>query len=226
MIRIAIADDHAIVRQGLRQILAAHGDFEVIGEAANHGEVMQLLRKETFDVLLLDIAMPGKNGIDTLKQVRLERPKLPVLMLSMYPEDQYAFRALKAGASGYLTKMTAADQLVDAIRTKTFYAFVGAVPDAIRTITRGRKYITPELAESLAESFDRDTEIEPHSLLSDREFQTLKLIATGKPLAQIGAELALSPKTVSVYRARLLAKLGLHTNADLTRYAIEHKLLE
>lgn len=210
MIRIAIADDHAIVRQGLRQILAAHGDFEVIGEAANHGEVMQLLRKETFDVLLLDIAMPGKNGIDTLKQVRLERPKLPVLMLSMYPEDQYAFRALKAGASGYLTKMTAADQLVD----------------AIRTITRGRKYITPELAESLAESFDRDTEIEPHSLLSDREFQTLKLIATGKPLAQIGAELALSPKTVSVYRARLLAKLGLHTNADLTRYAIEHKLLE
>lgn len=210
MIRIAIADDHAIVRQGLRQILAAHGDFEVVGEAANHGEVIQLLRKEAFDVLLLDIAMPGKNGIDTLKQVRLERPKLPVLMLSMYPEDQYAFRALKAGASGYLTKMTAADQLVD----------------AIRTITRGRKYITPELAESLAESFDRDTEIEPHSLLSDREFQTLKLIATGKPLAQIGAELALSPKTVSVYRARLLAKLGLHTNADLTRYAIEHQLLE
>ena len=210
MIRVVIADDHAIVRQGLRQILATHGDFEVIGEAANHGEVMQLIRREAFDVLLLDIAMPGKNGIDTLKQVRLERPKLPVLMLSMYPEDQYAFRALKAGASGYLTKMTAADQLVD----------------AIRTITRGRKYITPELAESLAESFDRDTEIEPHSLLSDREFQTLKLIASGKPLAQIGAELALSPKTVSVYRARLLAKLGLHTNADLTRYAIEHKLLE
>ena len=210
MIRVAIADDHAIVRQGLRQILAAHGEFEVVGEAANHGEVMQLLRRETFDVLLLDIAMPGKNGIDTLKQVRVERPKLPVLVLSMYPEDQYAFRALKAGASGYLTKMTAADQLVD----------------AIRTITRGRKYITPELAESLAESFDRDTEIEPHSLLSDREFQTLKLIASGKPLAQIGAELALSPKTVSVYRARLLAKLGLHTNADLTRYAIEHKLLE
>jgi len=210
MIRVAIADDHAIVRQGLRQILSAHGEFEVVGEAANHGEVMQLLRREACDVLLLDIAMPGKNGIDTLKQVRIERPKLPVLVLSMYPEDQYAFRALKAGASGYLTKMTAADQLVD----------------AIRTITRGRKYITPELAQSLAESFDRDTEIEPHSLLSDREFQTLKLIASGKPLAQIGAELALSPKTVSVYRARLLAKLGLHTNADLTRYAIEHGLLE
>jgi two-component system invasion response regulator UvrY len=210
MIRVVIADDHAIVRQGLRQILATHGDFEVVGEAANHAEVMQLLRHESCDVLLLDIAMPGKNGIDTLKQVRVEKPKLPVLVLSMYPEDQYAFRALKAGASGYLTKMTAADQLVD----------------AIRTITRGRKYITPELAESLAESFDRDTEIEPHSLLSDREFQTLKLIATGKPLAQIGAELALSPKTVSVYRARLLAKLGLHTNADLTRYAIEHGLLE
>jgi DNA-binding NarL/FixJ family response regulator len=210
MIRIVIADDHAIVRQGLRQILAAQGDFEVIGEAANHGEVMQLLRREACDVLLLDIAMPGKNGIETLKQVRMEKPKLPVLVLSMYPEDQYAFRALKAGASGYLTKMTAADQLVD----------------AIRTITRGRKYITQELAQSLAESFDRDTEIEPHSLLSDREFQTLKLIAAGKQLAQIGAELALSPKTVSVYRARLLAKLGLSTNADLTRYAIEHGLLE
>src|SRR6185437_15161653 len=138
MIRVVIADDHAIVRQGLRQILATHGDFEVVGEAANHGEVMQLLRRGTCDVLLLDIAMPGKNGIDTLKQVRVEKPKLPVLVLSMYPEDQYAFRALKAGASGYLTKMTAADQLVD----------------AIRTITRGRKYITPELAQSLAESFD------------------------------------------------------------------------
>ena len=210
MIRIVIADDHAIVRQGLRQILAAQGDFEVIGEAANHGEVMQIVRREACDALILDIAMPGKNGIETLKQVRVEKPKLPVLVLSMYPEDQYAFRALKAGASGYLTKMTAAEQLVD----------------AIRTITRGRKYITQELAESLAESFDRDTEIEPHSLLSDREFQTLKLIATGKPLAQIGVELALSPKTVSVYRARLLAKLGLHTNADLTRYAIEHGLLE
>jgi DNA-binding NarL/FixJ family response regulator len=210
MIRIVIADDHAIVRQGLRQILAAQGDFEVIGEAANHGEVMQIVRREACDALILDIAMPGKNGIETLKQVRIEKPKLPVLVLSMYPEDQYAFRALKAGASGYLTKMTAAEQLVD----------------AIRTITRGRKYITQELAQSLAESFDRDTEIEPHSLLSDREFQTLKLIAAGKQLAQIGAELALSPKTVSVYRARLLAKLGLATNADLTRYAIEHGLLE
>jgi two-component system, NarL family, invasion response regulator UvrY len=210
MIRIVIADDHAIVRQGLRQILAAQGDFEVIGEAANHGEVMQIVRREACDALILDIAMPGKNGIETLKQVRVEKPKLPVLVLSMYPEDQYAFRALKAGASGYLTKMTAAEQLVD----------------AIRTITRGRKYITQELAESLAESFDRDTEIEPHSLLSDREFQTLKLIAAGKQLAQIGAELALSPKTVSVYRARLLAKLGLSTNAELTRYAIEHGLLE
>lgn len=210
MIRIVIADDHAIVRQGLRQILAAQGDFAVIGEAANHGEVMQIVRREACDALILDIAMPGKNGIETLKQVRVEKPKLPVLVLSMYPEDQYAFRALKAGASGYLTKMTAAEQLVD----------------AIRTITRGRKYITQELAESLAESFDRDTEIEPHSLLSDREFQTLKLIASGKQLAQIGAELALSPKTVSVYRARLLAKLGLSTNAELTRYAIEHGLLE
>jgi two-component system, NarL family, invasion response regulator UvrY len=210
MIRILVADDHAIVRQGLKQILAGEADFVVAGEAANHAEVMQQLRRDSFDVLLLDIAMPGKNGIETLKQAKLELPKLPVLILSMYSEDQYAVRALKAGASGYLTKMTAADQLVD----------------AIRQVTRGRKYITPELAQSLAESINRDQDAPTHELLSDREFQTLRLIASGKTLTQIGQALALSPKTVSVYRARLLAKLQMQSNAELTRYALENKLVE
>lgn len=210
MIRIVVADDHAIVRQGLRQVLNAEGDFEVTGEAASYGEVMQLLRREGCDVLILDVAMPGRNGIETLKQVKQDWPKLPVLVLSMYPEDQYAFRALKAGASGYLTKQAAADQIVA----------------AIRTISRGRRYITPELAEELAKNLDRDVDTPPHELLSDREFQTMKLIAAGRTLQQIGETLALSPKTVSVYRARVMAKLKLSTNAELTRYALEKGLLE
>lgn len=210
MIRTAIADDHAIVRKGLRQVLSGEPDLEVIGEAANHGEVMQLLRHVPCDVLILDIAMPGKNGIETLKQVKHEFPKLPVLMLSTYPEEQYAIRALKAGAAGYLTKMTAAEQIVE----------------AIRQVARGRKYVSAELAQALADSINRDNDIPPHEYLSDREFQTLRLIAMGKTLAQIGEEHALSPKTVSVYRARVVAKLGLHSNAELTRYALQHGLIE
>lgn len=210
MTRIVIADDHAIVRQGLRQILSAEADFEVVGEAANCGEVMQVLRHQPCDLVMLDVAMPGKNGIETLKQIRRELPRLPVLILSMYPEDQYAVRALKAGANGYLTKMAAAEQLVD----------------ALRQIVRGRKYITPELAATLAESIGDESELPPHEMLSDREFQTLRLIAAGRTLSQIGEELALSPKTVSVYRARLLAKLKLATNADVTRYAISNGLVD
>jgi DNA-binding NarL/FixJ family response regulator len=210
MIRIVVADDHAIVRQGLRQVLSAEADFAITGEASNYAEVMQLLRREGCDVLILDVAMPGRNGIDTLKQVKQEWPKLPVLVLSMYPEDQYAFRALKAGAAAYLTKQADADRIVT----------------AIRTVSRGRRFITPELAEELAKTFDQDPDIPPHDLLSDREFQTLKLIAAGRTLQQIGETLALSPKTVSVYRARVLAKLKLATNAELTRYALERGLLE
>ncbi|GIK86633.1 MAG: response regulator transcription factor [Burkholderiales bacterium] len=210
MIRILVADDHAIVRQGLRQVLSGEEDFRVTGEASNHGEVMQHLRREGVDVVVLDVAMPGRSGIDTLKQIKAEFPRTPVLILSMYPEDQYAFRALKAGASGYLTKQAAADQIVS----------------AIRTICRGRRYITPELAEELAKTLDHDPDKPPHEALSDREFQTLKLIAAGRTLQQIGDALALSPKTVSVYRARILAKLKLSTNAELTRYALERNLLE
>ena len=210
MLNVIIADDHAILREGLRGILAATDDLKVIGEAGNHAEIMKLLRSQRCDILLLDIAMPGKNGIDTLKQVKSEWPALPVLMLSMYPEDQYAVRALKAGASGYLTKASAPDQLVE----------------AIRQVTRGRKYITPELAQSLAESVNAPSAAEPHEELSDREFQTLRLIASGKTLSQIAEVLSISPKTVSVYRARLLAKLRLANNAELTRYALEHGLVE
>ncbi|MEO6929087.1 MAG: response regulator transcription factor, partial [Casimicrobiaceae bacterium] len=168
------------------------------------------VRRGGIDCLLLDISMPGRNGIETLKQVKIEAPRIAVLVISMYPEDQYAFRAFKAGASGYLTKLAAADQLIP----------------AIRQIARGRRYVTPELAEALVSYIDRDPDIPAHDTLSDREFQTLRLIAAGQSLTQIGAALALSPKTVSAYRARLLAKLGLASNAELTRYALEHKLVD
>jgi DNA-binding NarL/FixJ family response regulator len=210
MIRCIVADDHAIVRQGLTQMLGAQGDIEVVAEAANHGEVIAALRRAACDVLLLDVGMPGRSGLDTLKHVKQEWPRLPVLMLSMYPEDQYAFRALKGGAAGYLPKTVAVDQLLD----------------AIRVVARGRKYITRELALSLAENLDGESEMPPHAVLSDREFQTLKMIAAGRTPAQIGEALALSPKTVSVYRARVLNKLKLATNADLTRYALERALLD
>ena len=210
MIRVALSDDHAVVRQGLRQILSAQPDFTVVAEASNHGETLQMLRNTRCDVLVLDIAMPGRSGIDTLKQVKNEWPKLPVLMLSMYPEDQYAFRALKAGAAGYLAKMAAVDQLVQ----------------AIRQVASGRKYITIELAEALASGLERNPDTPTPDVLSDREFQTLKMIAQGQKLQEIGEALSLSPKTVSVYRARLCQKLNLTTTAELTRYAVEHGLLD
>ena len=198
------------MRRGIAQILSAENDLSVVGEASNYAEVMELVRRGGIDCLLLDISMPGRNGIDTLKQVKIEAPRIAVLVISMYPEDQYAFRAFKAGASGYLTKLSAADQLIP----------------AIRQVARGRRYVTPELAEALMSYIDRDPDIPAHDALSDREFQTLRLIAAGQTLTQIGAALALSPKTVSAYRARLLAKLDLSTNAELTRSALEHKLVD
>ena len=210
MINILLADDHAIVRQGLVQLLSGAQEFSVIAEASNYAEVMRHVRDLELDAVVLDISMPGKTGIETLQQIKREKPRLPVLMLSMYPEDQYAVRAIKAGASGYLTKMSAPAQLVE----------------ALKTITQGRKYITPELATSLAENLTNDTDLSPHETLSDREFQTLKLIAAGKKLSAIADELALSPKTVSVYRARLMEKLRMKTNAELTRYALENNLID
>jgi len=209
MIKVFIADDHAIVRAGLRQFLAQESDIRCVGEADNGADAIRQLRELDCNVVLLDISMPGKTGIETLKQLKRDRPKLRVLMLSMYPEDQYAVRALKAGASGYLTKQSPPDQLLG----------------AIRQVASGKKYITPELAESLAESLDAAHERPPHDTLSDREFQTLVLIGSGKSLSQIAGDLSLSVKTVSVYRARVLEKLRLRHNAELTHYAIKNQLV-
>lgn len=210
MIRILICDDHAIVRQGLRQVIGETTDIRVVAEAGGYPEVMKPLRDGEIDMLLLDISLPGKNGIDILKIIKKEFPRLPVLILSMYSEDQYAVRAIRAGAAGYLTKQSAAEQLIT----------------AIRQVVAGRKFITPGLAEALANALGRDLDVMPHETLSDREYQTLCMIAGGKGLSQIAGELSLSAKTVSVYRARLLEKMGLRNNAELTNYALKHGLVE
>jgi DNA-binding NarL/FixJ family response regulator len=209
-LRVLIADDHAIVRQGLRQILSDTADLEVAGEADNGVAAIQLARAQPWDVMLMDVSMPDRNGIDALKIIRKEFPRLPVLILSMYPEDQYAIRALKAGAAGYLTKQSAPEQLVH----------------AIRQVANGKKYVSAALALELAEAISEDSARAPHEKLSDREYQTLCLIASGKTLTQIGEELNLSVKTVSVYRARLLEKMKLNNNAELTHYGLKHGLVE
>lgn len=211
MIRVVLADDHAVVRRGVRQILADAGDIEVVGEAKDYGELAQLLRDQECDVLVLDISMPGKNGIEILKSMRERLPKMHVLVLSMFPEDQYALRALKAGAAGYVSKEAAPEKLVD----------------AIRLAIRGKKYITPEVAQALAAQLNGgETPENPHEALSDREYETLRLIASGKKLSEIAEAMSLSPKTVSVYRARLLEKMKLRTNAELTHYAVKHGLVD
>jgi DNA-binding NarL/FixJ family response regulator len=205
-----VADDHAVVRKGLVQILSDTEDIRVIGEAASAAEIVGLLQREPCDVLLLDVSMPGKGGIEALKVIREEFPQVRTLILSMYPEDQFGIRALKAGASGYLTKQAAPERLIE----------------AVQKIAMGKRYITPELAELLALNMGPENDVPPHQLLSDREFQVLRLIASGKTLSEIAAQLALSPKTVSVYRARLLEKMRLANNAELTHYAIKHGLVE
>ncbi len=209
-IRILIADDHAIVRHGLRQILSDSEDMVVSGEAKSGVQALQMARQGEWDVVLMDVSMPDKNGIDTLKQLKKEYPKLPVLMLSMHPEEQYAIRALKAGASGYLTKQSAPELLVT----------------AIRQVANGKKYVSPSLAEELANAITEDSDRPPHEKLSDREYQTLVMISSGKTLTQIAEELKLSVKTVSVYRARLLEKMKLKNNAELTHYGLKRGLVE
>jgi DNA-binding NarL/FixJ family response regulator len=209
-IRVMIADDHAIVRQGLRQILSDTEDMEVAGEACNGVEALHLSREGEWDVVLMDVSMPDRNGIDALKLIRKEQPRLPILILSMYPEEQYAIRALKAGAAGYLTKQSAPDQLVT----------------AIRQVASGKKYVSASLAMELAEAITEDTDRPLHERLSDREYQTLCMIASGKTLTQIAEELNLSVKTVSVYRARLLEKMRLRNNAELTHYGLKFGLVE
>ncbi|HOB45666.1 MAG TPA: response regulator transcription factor [Zoogloea sp.] len=209
-IRVLIADDHAIVRQGLRQILSDTPDLTVAGEAENGVQAVQMVRNGEWDVVLMDVSMPDRNGIDALKLIKKEFPRLPVLILSMYPEEQYAIRALKAGASGYLTKQSAPELLVT----------------AIRQVASGKKYVSPSLAEELANAIGEDSERLPHEKLSDREYQTLCMIASGKTPAEIAEALNLSVKTVSVYRARLLEKMNLRNNAELTHYGLKHGLAE
>lgn len=209
-IRVLIADDHAIVRQGLKLILSETNDLEVAGEADGGVRALHLIRSGGYDVVLMDVSMPDRNGIDTLKLVKKEFPRLPVLMLSMHPEEQYAVRALRAGAAGYLSKQGAPDQLVT----------------AIRQVAAGKKYVSPAVAEELANAIGEDVDRAPHEKLSDREYQTLCMIASGRTLTQIGEQLNLSVKTVSVYRARLLEKMKLHNNAELTHYGLKHGLVE
>jgi DNA-binding NarL/FixJ family response regulator len=210
MLRILIADDHPIVRKGLKQILSEESDMGVFGEAQNSQELLELVRKQDWDIVILDITMPGRGGIDVLKELKHERPKLPVLMLSVHPEDQYAVRALKAHASGYMTKDSAPEELVK----------------AIRKILRGGKYISSTLAEKLAFDLETETEKPLHETLSDREHQVLLMIASGKTVSEIAKELSLSVKTIDTYRARILEKMKMKTNAELTHYAIKNKLVE
>lgn len=210
MIRIIIVDDHAIVRRGLRGILADQAGLELVGEAGDYSELRQLLREKTADIMLLDVGLPGKGGIEILRSLAEDHERIKVLVLSIYPDDQYALRALKAGAWGYLNKGSAPEELLK----------------AINTIAKGKKYITPELAQALVENLSGGMTERPHEKLSNREFQTLCMIASGKRLADIAETLALSPKTVSVYRARILEKMALSNNAELTHYALKNGLVE
>ncbi|ADJ64261.1 response regulator transcription factor [Herbaspirillum seropedicae] len=209
-IKVLIADDHAIVREGLRQICAGSKDIMVAGNAANGLEAIKLAREGNGDVLLLDIVLPDRNGIDILKQIRKEQPELPVLILSIHREDQYAIRALKAGAAGFLNKQAAPAELLA----------------AIRQAASGRKYVSPSLAQELANQIGFDHETPLHETLSDREYQTMVMIASGKTVSDIAAELTLSVKTISMYRSRVLSKMKMRHNAELTHYALKNALVE
>lgn len=210
MIKILIADDHAIVREGLKQIVAEENDMKVAGEASNSEELFVLLKNENWNIIVLDINMPGKSGLEALKDIKIQYPDLPVLILSMFSEELYGMRALKAGASGYLKKVSAPTELVN----------------AIRNIVSGKKYISPELAQNLASGLDKENKPATHSNLSDREYQIMCEIATGKSAEKIAIELSLSINTVYTYRNRILEKLRLRSNVELTQYAIKNKLIE
>ncbi len=203
---ILVADDHAIVRKGLVQVLREEFSFASIDEAANSAEIFEKTKGKTWDIILLDISMPGRNGVEVLKQLRADGIKAPILMLSMHPEEQYAIRVLKAGASGFLTKESATEELVA----------------AVHKVLSGRKYISDSLTEQLTDVLG---EKPAHEQLSDREMQVLQLIAAGKSVSDIGEELSLSVNTISTYRSRILEKLNLNNNAEITRFALEHKLV-
>lgn len=209
MIRIIIADDHIVVRRGLKQILLEAFPDAQIEEVGDAGDLLQKVMTAEWDVVISDLSMPGRSGLDALQQIKQSHPKLPVLILSVYSEDQYALRVLKAGASGYLNKDSAPEELTN----------------AVHRVLLGKKYITPSIAEKLATTLDLDSQKSAHEHLSNREFDVLKLIASGKSISEIADTLSLSITTVSTYRARIMTKMGMKTNADLTLYAIENKLL-
>ncbi|TDJ55040.1 MAG: response regulator transcription factor [Ignavibacteria bacterium] len=210
MIKILIADDHAIVREGLKQIVAEESDMKVTGEAANASELFELLDKDSWEIVVLDINMPCKSGLEALKEMKTRNIKVPVLILSMFSEDQYGLRAIKAGAAGYLKKVSAPTELVS----------------AIRKIVGGGKYISPTLAEKLADNFDVNNKKAPHQNLSDREYQIMCFISFGKSAEEIAQELTISIHTVYSYRNRILEKMHLKSNVELTQYAIQNKLIE
>ena len=210
MIRVVIADDHQILREGLKQLLDSAGDIEVVGEAADGSGTLERVRNETFDVLVLDMSMPGRSGMDLIRQVVDERPRLRVLVLSMHHEQQYAVRAIRAGAAGYLTKETASSDLVA----------------AIRKVAAGGAYITPAVAEQLALDAMPGSRPSTHETLSDREFDVFRLLVAGESVSTIADRLNLSSKTISTHKARLMEKLGVASTADLVRYAMRHRLFD
>jgi len=209
MLRILIADDHSVVRKGLRQILLDEFPTAEIGEVPDAEELIKNVMAAQWDVVVSDLSMPGRSGLDALQQIKLSHPELPVLILSIHPEEQYALRALKSGASGYLSKDTAPDELVK----------------AVKKVLLGKKYISQAIAEKLANTFSSDNTINPHESLSDREFDVMKLLANGKSVSEIAEMLSLSVTTVSTYRARVMVKLDLKSNSGLTKYAIENNLI-
>lgn len=209
MLNILIADDHAVVRRGLKQILVEEYPSARIGEAADAETLVAQVISETWDIVICDMNMPGRSGLDALSQLKQVAPNIPVLIMSMYPEDQYALRVLKAGAAGYLGKESIHDEIIR----------------AVQTVLLGKKFITPSVAEKLANAYRDDTGQQPHELLSDREFDVFKLLAAGKSVSEIATQLSLSSTTVSTYRARIIEKMNLRSNAALTRYAIEKKII-
>lgn len=210
MIRIVLADDHLIVRRGLKQILGEEVDFKVVGEAADGGQTLKLVQESSFDVLVLDMSMPGRSGVELIKLIKTEKPRLPILILTMHQEEQYAVRAIKSGAKGYLTKESAPEQLVS----------------AIRKLAAGGAFITPAVAERIAMDFGAPTDEAPHTQLSNREYQIFEMIVAGKAVTAIADELCLSVKTVSTHKARILQKMRMSNSAELIHYAIEHLLVD
>lgn len=210
MLKVLVADDHTLIREGLKKILKTAEDISVVLEAENAREVIEQIKKEDLDVVILDISLPGKSGLELLKDLKKDHPKLPVLILSMHPEDRFATRALKAGASGYVTKESAVEELIK----------------AVRKVVQGKKYVSPGLAEKLAFDLGADAEKPPHENLSDREYQILCLIASGKTVRQIAGELFLSKSTVTTYRTRILEKMNMKTDAELIRYALQNQLID